>query len=104
MPGTLSLAAHDRGELVHAGAVGADFALLSPMFPTRSHPGAPTLGVAGFRALAQGSPAPVLALGGITPGNAAEARAAGARGVACIDAILAAEHPEEAVTAFLDAL
>lgn len=102
--GALSLAAHNRRELVHAGVVGADFALLSPVFPTRSHPGSTTLGVAGFRHLAQGSPVPVLALGGITPANAAEVQTAGASGVACMDAVLAADRPEEAVAAFLAAL
>lgn len=71
-PGMLMLAgAHDAGELVRADAAGADAVLLSPVFPTRSHPGAECLGVAGFRELAARSTAPVIALGGM---NAARAR------------------------------
>jgi thiamine-phosphate diphosphorylase len=98
----LSLSAHDRAELARAGTLGAAFALLSPLFPTRSHPGRSALGVAAFRDLAVASPVPVLALGGITTDNAADARVAGAAGIACIDGILAAEDPAAAVRAFLE--
>ena len=49
----------------------ADGIFLSPVFATASHPGADTLGVAGFHALARDSSVPVIALGGM---NAARAR------------------------------
>ncbi|NOW45680.1 thiamine-phosphate pyrophosphorylase [Novosphingobium sp. SG751A] len=39
--------------------------LLSPVFPTRSHPGAPVLGAVRFRLLAARSLVPVIALGGM---------------------------------------
>lgn len=99
--GALSVAAHDAGGLDRAGRVGARFALLSPLFATRSHPQARPLGPERFAELAAGSPVPVLALGGIVPANAVEATAAGAAGVACIDAILAADDPAQAVGDFL---
>jgi len=44
-----------------------DCLFLSPLFPTQSHPGAPTLGALRWAALARGLPAPCMALGGITP-------------------------------------
>lgn len=48
------------------GAHRADAVLLSPVFATRSHPGARTLGPLRFRLLAVRSPVPVIALGGMT--------------------------------------
>ena len=58
--------AHSLRELAQARAAGADAALLSPIFPTRSHPGAPVLGTVRWRALAAKAPVPVIALGGLT--------------------------------------
>lgn len=58
--------AHDLAELGLAARLGADAALLSPVFPTRSHPGGRTLGPARFRLLARQAPIPVIALGGMT--------------------------------------
>ncbi len=63
---------HDGAEMdraIDAGAVGV---FLSPVFPTRSHPDAQVLGVHGFSVLAQRSPIPVIALGGMTAERAAE--------------------------------
>ena len=69
--GLICLAAvHDAAEIAAAGRIGADAALLSPVFPTRSHPGAEPLGPARFRELARLAQMPVIALGGMTPGNA----------------------------------
>ncbi|MCV0382946.1 MAG: thiamine phosphate synthase [Erythrobacter sp.] len=65
-------AAHDADEIQAAIAAGADGIFLSPVFPTASHPGARTLGVRRFRALAMQSPIPVIALGGMTPARARE--------------------------------
>ena len=71
--GLLRLAnAHDGEELAAAGRAGADGVFLSPVFPTRSHPGRATLGIHGFHVLAQGSRVPVIALGGMTPARAIE--------------------------------
>jgi thiamine-phosphate pyrophosphorylase len=64
--------AHDMGELGQAARLGADAVLLSPVFPTASHPGGAVLGARRFRLLARRSRLPVIALGGIT---AARARA-----------------------------
>ena len=58
--------AHDMAELGLAARLGADAALLSPVFPTRSHPGGGTLGPVRFRLLARQTRLPVIALGGMT--------------------------------------
>lgn len=55
-------------------AVRADAVLLSPVFTTRSHPGAGALGLLRFLLLAQKSRIPVLALGGMTRRRAARMR------------------------------
>jgi thiamine-phosphate pyrophosphorylase len=62
--------AHNEAEIAHANEYGASAVMLSPVFPTRSHPGAATLGIARFRELAALSTIPVIALGGMTPERA----------------------------------
>ncbi len=75
---------HDADSLQRAESLGCDFALLSPVMPTRSHLGAPTLGWSGFSALRAFTALPVYALGGLGPADLAAARMAGAQGVAGI--------------------
>lgn len=48
-------------------ATRAEALLLSPVFPTRSHPGAKGLGALRFRLLAAHATVPVIALGGMNP-------------------------------------
>lgn len=58
--------AHSLRELGLAAQLGADAALLSPVFPTRSHPGGAVLGAVRFRLLAGQTPLTVIALGGMS--------------------------------------
>ena len=64
--------AHDAAELNAAARAGADGVFLSPVFPTASHPAAPTLGREAFLRLANRSDIPVIALGGMTAKRARE--------------------------------
>ncbi len=66
----LSAAAHGPAGLWRARRLGADAAILSPVFPTRSHPGAPALGVLRWATLARRAGRPVVALGGVDGGSA----------------------------------
>jgi 8-oxo-dGTP diphosphatase len=77
---------HNADELAHAAAIGADFALLSPVQPTLSHPGTATLGWTEFAALAAASPLPVYGLGGLTAADTGLAIRHGAHGVALLRA------------------
>jgi len=77
--------AHDANELGRAAPI-ADFATLSPIAPTASHPDAPALGWPRFQALAEAAALPVYALGGMTPLHAAQARRHAGQGVAGIGA------------------
>jgi len=88
---TVSASCHNAGELDRAIHSGANFALLSPVFPTASHPEEPPLEVTRFVQLAKGVSLPVVALGGITPENRAELSG---YGVAVISAILDADDPK----------
>jgi len=83
----LTIAAHGMAALARAHRLGADLALLSPLFPTASHPGAAALGVCRFARLARAAPLPVAALGGITAPRVGAARRAGAVAVASVGAL-----------------
>lgn len=87
-PGALlCVAAHSPKALSKAAAASADFALLSPVFPTKSHLGLRAIGVHRFASWASNAQLPVYALGGITLQNKARILAAGAVGWASIGAL-----------------
>lgn len=79
-------ACHSLEQLRQAKAIAADFVTLSPVLPTGSHPGAPTLGWEGFADLAKQTRLPAYALGGMDETMLEQARAHGACGVAGIHA------------------
>lgn len=75
---------HDLAELRKAEALGLDFAVLSPVCRTPSHPQASPLGWECFRELVATVNIPVYALGGMNLDCLAKARQNGARGIAGI--------------------
>ena len=75
---------HNAEELCRAEALGCDFALLSPVLPTNSHPGALHLGWEKFAAIAAGSSIPVYALGGLQFEDMETAWHHGAHGIALL--------------------
>lgn len=75
---------HDAAELARALAVGADFATLSPVAVTATHPDVAALGWPVFAVLAEAAALPVYALGGMGVADVERARAAGGQGVAGI--------------------
>ncbi len=77
------VAVHSLRELAQARR--ADAILLSPVFPTRSHPGGANLGAVRFLSLARRSRHPIIALGGMNP---ARARHLGAPRWAAIDGLI----------------
>ena len=80
----LGVSCHDGRELAHAAVLDADYALLSPVLPTLTHPGAATLGWPTFSKLAAASPIPVYGLGGLARDDVALAQSHGAHGVALL--------------------
>lgn len=90
---------HDVAEVDRAAAEGAAYVTLSPFAPTASKPGyGPPVARADY---AGDHGVPVLALGGVGPGNAAEALAAGAYGVAVMGCVMRADDPGAVVAGLL---
>ncbi|MBP2291262.1 thiamine phosphate synthase [Azospirillum rugosum] len=102
-PGALiGLSAHGTDGLRRAAEGGADYATLSPVFPSASKPGyGPVLGLDGLRLLAQAAPVPVLALGGVGVDAAGACRDAGAAGVAVMGEMM---RDPDSVARFLKSL
>ncbi len=103
-PGALlGVSCHGVDDVARALAGGADYATFSPVWdtPSKRAYGAPV----GLDALARAARLglPLVALGGVEPGNAAQAFAAGAAGVAAIRAWLVGPAPAGAVAALRSA-
>ncbi len=79
-----SASCHDPQELAQAERLELDFAVLGPVAPTASHPGAVTLGWTRFAAVARGAAIPVYAIGGLVAQDLERAWAEGAHGIAMI--------------------
>ncbi|MBF6647214.1 Nudix family hydrolase [Methylobacter sp. BlB1] len=84
----LAASCHNLRELQHAQAIGVDFAVLAPVLPTQTHPGAQALGWQQFAELVSKANLPVYALGGISLSCLSTARQAGGQGIAAIRAFL----------------
>ena len=82
--GWCAASCHNAEELARAAELGIDFAVLGPVQATPSHPDATPLGWEGFTALARGATLPVLALGGMVPGDLETAWRCGAHGIAMV--------------------
>ena len=83
----LGASCHNREELCRSEALGVDYVVLSPVKPTRSHPGQAPLGWPSFRALAASRPFPIYALGGMRREDLRVATDNGAHGIAAISGL-----------------
>lgn len=86
--GWLAASCHCRSELLHAQAIGVDFAVLAPVNKTSSHPDAIPLTWQGFSDLVAVVNIPVYALGGMKVTDLLQANQAGGQGIAGISAFL----------------
>ena len=84
--GLVGISCHTEEELRVAGERGADYALLSPVKPTGSHPDAVPLGWNRFKRMCEEIPMPVYALGGLAFEDQDTAIEHGAQGVAILSA------------------
>ena len=87
-PGVRTWPAHDRREAIAARRAGAALVFVSPVYPTRSHPGEPTLGPMRAARVACGLGMNVIALGGMDAPRWRRIRSLGFDGWAAIDAHL----------------
>ena len=83
--GLLAMTVHNRREYLAAWREGADVVFVSPVFTTRSHPGARTLGPVRLGLMLDGR-LPAIALGGMTVRRFRRLNGLGLHGWAGIDA------------------
>ncbi|MEQ1753525.1 MAG: thiamine phosphate synthase [Micropepsaceae bacterium] len=81
----VTASAHDHMSVAAASRAGADAAVVSPLFETRSHPGERALGVTRFQSLVRCSRIPAYALGGINADNVERLRDVSIAGIAMIN-------------------
>lgn len=84
--GALTAPVHSRREAIAAIRAGAELLFVSPVHPTRSHPGARTLGPVRLGLMIRGLRVPVIALGGMDERRWRALSALGVHGWAGIDA------------------
>lgn len=99
----IGVSRHDRAGLEKAALDEADFAMVGPVFET---PGkeARALGLAGLGEMLSGLKIPVLAVGGVTPGDVAALSSRGVAGLAAIRPFARPERAAEAAASFRAAL
>jgi thiamine-phosphate pyrophosphorylase len=83
----ITLAAHSPMALTRAGMTGADAALISTVFPSRSPTAGRPMGPARLGLMLKGMRLPVFALGGVTGANAGRLIGTGVAGFAAVEAL-----------------
>ena len=86
----LTYPAHDRCEAIAGVRAGATWLFVSPLYATRSHPGAEGLGVRKAVPITRGLPVKTIALGGMTASRWLKLRRHGFDGWAAIDGLIPA--------------
>jgi len=96
----LGVSAGDAAEAATVDPALVDYVGVGPVYPTgtKADAGA-AIGLAGLTAMRRLLPLPMVAIGGIQAGRAAEVMACGVEGVAVVSAICAAADPEAAARA-----
>ena len=101
----IGASAHSAEEATAMLQAGADYVTASPVFVTASKPGyGPALGLDGLARIVAAARGPVIALGGITEGNAAGCLAAGACGIAVMGEVMRSANPRLCVEGLLRAI
>jgi len=101
----IGVSAHRAADAVRAAECGADYATLSPIFATDSKPGyGPQLGLEGLREACAAAALPIVALAGLTPGNAASCIAAGAAGIAVMGGVMRSPDPARGIGELIEAI
>jgi thiamine-phosphate diphosphorylase len=102
----VGLSANTVDEVAAARAAGADYVGVGPVFPTATKPDASEpVGLEGLRTIAAAGPGlPVVAIGGLDAGNAADVLRAGADFVAVVSAVCFADDPLVALDELLSSI
>ena len=90
----IGVSVHTIGEAGAAASAGADYATISPIFPTKSKPGyGPPINLDGLQKVVKRVSIPLIALGGVTGATVLSCRRAGVAGVAVMGTIMRASDP-----------
>ena len=101
----LGVSTHNPGQLHDADATTADYVAIGPVFQTSSKANPdPVVGLEGIRIARKATAKPLVAIGGITAGNARDVIEAGADSVAVIRDLIAGPNVLEQARAFLKAV
>jgi thiamine-phosphate pyrophosphorylase len=96
----LGLSVHGPDEATE-GVDAADFLLVGTIYASPSHPSRAPGGVVLIRQIGKFAPAPLLAIGGVTPERVSEVQRAGAYGVAVRGGVWDATDPRQALRGYL---
>ncbi len=86
-----------------AARAGAAYLGVGALRATGTKPEAPPIGLEGIAALARAARIPVVAIGGVRPGDVPALARAGVAGVAAASGVMGAADPEAAARAYLEA-
>ena len=100
----LGVSTHDARQARRAREDGADYIAVGSIFPTGTKAGFRLVGLDLLRELRPRIGLPVVAIGGITEGNAAQVMEAGADAAAVISAVCGTPDPREATARFLEVM
>lgn len=101
----IGFSTHNLEQIEAAASAPVDYLAFGPIFPTATKAGTqPVVGCAGLRKVRKRTSKPLVAIGGITPANAAQVIEAGADSVAVISGWLAAEDIPARLEEFRSAL
>lgn len=101
---SIGVSVHSQDAARAAELSGASFVMFGPIFQTRSKTGSQPVGIDALSGVCKAVRLPVVAVGGITPDNAASCLEAGAEAVAAIGALLSAPDRRGALMDFMRAL
>ncbi|WP_342439256.1 thiamine phosphate synthase [Paenibacillus sp. FSL L8-0436] len=100
----LGRSVHSPEEAAESGLQGADFCLFGHVFPSACKQGQRERGLQQLAEAVRYSSIPLIAIGGIEPGNAGKVLATGAAGIAVMSGICSAGDPVAAATAYRSAV
>nr|WP_232345196.1 thiamine phosphate synthase [Paenactinomyces guangxiensis] len=88
---------HSLESAIRAESDGMDYIMVGHIFPSRSKPGVPPMGLKRLEKIVAAVKIPVIAVGGIGPDQVADVMGAGCAGIAVISAVYSHPSPEQAV-------
>lgn len=97
---TLGASCHSVEDAIHARELGCGYIIAGHIFATQCKAGLEPRGLDFLRAVCQAVSIPVYAIGGISPQNVAQIRAAGAAGACVMSGLMRCEDPSELIASF----